>query len=177
MKQPRLKLYWVDIKYIRDLARVDDHVMSVSPQINKSTRPFIGVIVICDDKEYCVPLSSPKPKHQHMNNDKDFTRIYDGNKLIAVLNFNEMIPVSRDVIQQLDMRIHPSDSEQTIRYKKLAAKQLSICQKNQDAIVQKANKLYQTIYSPGVSLQLVRRCCDFKKLEEVLANRSGKKDD
>ena len=94
MKQQRLNLYLVDIKYIRDLARADDHVMSVSPQIGKSTRPFIGIIVICNDKQYCVPLSSPKPKHVTMKNDKDFTKIYDGERLIAVLNFNEMIPVN-----------------------------------------------------------------------------------
>lgn len=64
MKQPRLSLYWVDMKYIRNLHHSDNNVMSVSPQIKKETRPFIGVIVICDDKQYCVPLSSPKEKPQ-----------------------------------------------------------------------------------------------------------------
>lgn len=33
MKQNRLNLYLIDMKYIRDLAKADDHVMSVSPQI------------------------------------------------------------------------------------------------------------------------------------------------
>ena len=33
MKQPRLSLYLVDMKYIRNLAHADDHVMSVSPQV------------------------------------------------------------------------------------------------------------------------------------------------
>ncbi len=45
MKQPRLNLYLVDLKYIRNLSHVDDNVMSVSPQIGKSTRPFVGIIV------------------------------------------------------------------------------------------------------------------------------------
>lgn len=46
MKQKHLNLYLVDIKYIRDLAKADEHVMSVSPQISKEKRPFIGIIVI-----------------------------------------------------------------------------------------------------------------------------------
>lgn len=95
MQQKRLNLYLIDIKYIRDLARAEDHVMSVSPQISKERRPFIGVIVICGDKEYCVPLSSPKPKHATMKNDLDFTKIYDGSKLLGVLNFNNRIPLSK----------------------------------------------------------------------------------
>ena len=61
MKQ-HLKLYEIDMKYVRDLAQVDDNVMSVSPQINKDMRPFVGILVLINGKEYCVPLSSPKPK-------------------------------------------------------------------------------------------------------------------
>ena len=48
MKQKRLSLYQIDIKYIRDLAKKDKNVMSVSPQINKESRPFVGVLIICD---------------------------------------------------------------------------------------------------------------------------------
>ena len=175
MKQQRLNLYLVDIKYIRDLARADDHVMSVSPQIGKSTRPFIGIIVICNDKQYCVPLSSPKPKHVTMKNDKDFTKIYDGERLIAVLNFNEMIPVNEGVICPLDMRPRPSDDEKTRRYKKLTTKQLDYCRKNQEAIIKKANKLYQAVYQDGTSRNLINRCCDFKKLEKILEKWSASK--
>lgn len=169
MKQPRLSLYLVDMKYIRNLAHADSHVMSVSPQIGKSTRPFIGVIVICDEKQYCVPLSSPKEKHKTMKNDVDFMRIFDGEKLIAVLNFSEMIPVRQDVIQPLNMRPSPRDDEKTKHYKKITAKQLSFCQKNQDAIVRKANRLYDLITSGKGSINLQKRCCDFVRLESVLA--------
>ena len=169
MNQPRLSLYLVDIKYIRNLAHVDDHVMSVSPQVGKSTRPFIGVIVICDDKQYCVPLSSPKEKHKTMKNDVDFMKIFDGEKLIAVLNFSEMIPVRSDVISPLNMRPDRNDDEKTRHYKKMTSKQLSFCQKNQDAIVRKANRLYDLITSEKASFHLRKRCCDFTKLESVLS--------
>ena len=169
MNQPRLSLYLVDMKYIRNLAHADDHVMSVSPQVGKSSRPFIGVIVVCEDKQYCVPLSSPKEKHKYMKNDVDFMKILDGEKLIAVLNFSEMIPVRSDVIQPLNMRPNSSDDEKTRHYKKMTSKQLSFCQKNQDAIVRKANKLYTLITSGKASFNLQKRCCDFTRLESVLA--------
>ena len=169
MKQQRLGLYLVDMKYIRNLAHADDRVMSVSPQIGKSTRPFIGVIVVCENKQYCVPLSSPKEKHKSMKNDVDFMKIFDGDKLIAVLNFSEMIPVRGDVIQPLNMKPRTTDDEKTRHYKKMTSKQLSFCQKNQEAIVKKANKLYTLIISGKASINLQRRCCDFIRLESVLA--------
>ena len=54
----------MDMKYIRDLHKADDRVQSVSPQIHKSNRPFVGIIVICDEHKYCVPLDSAKEKHK-----------------------------------------------------------------------------------------------------------------
>ena len=57
----------------------------------------------------------------------------------------------------------------------MTAKQLNWCQQNQDAIVIKANKLYGIItQTPEKSRNLTRRCCDFKKLEEVLEKRLAK---
>ena len=63
VEQKRLNLYLIDMKYIRNLAKADDHVMSVSPQAGKETRPFVGIVIVCGTRKYCVPLSSPKPKH------------------------------------------------------------------------------------------------------------------
>jgi hypothetical protein len=45
----KLRLYRMDMKYVRDLARVDDNVMSVSPQVEKANRPFVGVVRRCCD--------------------------------------------------------------------------------------------------------------------------------
>ena len=164
------------MKYIRNLAHADNNVMSVSPQIGKSTRPFVGIIVICDEKQYCVPLSSPKSKHYKMNNDSNFSKIFDGDKLIGVLNFNCMIPVSFNVIRPLDLKIQPQDDAESKHYKKLVAKQLTFCQKNQEAIIRKANKLYDHIVNGKASIRLTQRCCDFKKLEAILLRYIESKD-
>lgn len=176
IKQKRLNLYLIDMKYIRDLAHADHNVMSVSPQIGKSSRPFIGIIVVCEEHEYCVPLSSPKEKHKTMKNDVDFTRIFDGEKLIGVLNFNNMVPVAEQFLRPVDLKTRDGDDANTKHYKAMAAKQLTWCQRNQDAIVKKANKLYSMITTGEASGILKKRCCDFTKLEKVLEKKTAKKD-
>lgn len=113
-----------------------------------------------------------------MKNDVDFTKIWDGEKLIGVLNFNNMIPVDESCIAPLNLRVGANDDVSTKNYKKMAAKQLDWCQRNQNAVVKKANKLYTMLQSDKVSGILKKRCCDFKKLEKVqqkwLKNNSGK---
>lgn len=173
MKSARLHLYHIDLKYIRDLAKADDNVMSISPQVGKASRPFVGIIVVCEAKKYCVPLTSPKAKHQKMKNDRDFSKIFDRNgKLIGCLNFNNMIPVNENVIHRVDMKIRPNDSSKDKAYKHLLNDQLDWCNENRDAISRKANKLYKIVTeTPEKMKNLTRRCCDFKKLEKVLESR------
>lgn len=174
VKQPRLNLYTIDMKYIRNLSKIDDNVLSISPQLNKSTRPFIGIIIICNAKQYCIPLSSPKPKHEKMKNDVDFSKIYDPhNNLIGVLNFNNMIPIHPNVITLLDIKIHKNDNPSTIHYKKLAMNQITFCRQNQASIVTKANKLYKMIADKKANHILRMRCCNFSALEQVLAKYKG----
>lgn len=176
MKKSRLHLYTLDVKYVRDLANVDDRVMSVSPQQHKENRPFVGIIIIMEQYNYCIPMTSPKPKHNKMKNDLDFSKILDSNNhLIGALNFNNMIPVSNDVIQKLDIRPSSSDTPKERAYKELLNNQLDWCNDNIDNIIKKANKLYRLItQSPEKSFNLTRRCCDFKKLEAVLERRLAK---
>ena len=84
----KLHLYRVDIKYIRDLHNKDDKVPSVSPQIGKDKRVFLGIIVLVNGQKYCIPLSHPKNKHQNMKGKIDFTKIEDEKgKLMGVLGY------------------------------------------------------------------------------------------
>ena len=174
MRQERLTLYKIDLKYIRNLAKVDDRVMSISPQINKCMRPFVGIVIVCNDKRYCIPLSSPKNKHKDMKNSVDFMKIYDGDKLIGVLNFNNMIPVNEEVIVPLDMKIRSGDTAPIKYYKVLCSKQLKWCQQHQENIIHRANRLYNLITSGNASHDLKKRCCDFNKLEKTLTKMESK---
>lgn len=112
-----------------------------------------------------------------MKNDVDFMKITDGEKLIGVLNFNNMIPVDESCIIPLNLRIVGKDDVATKRYKKMAAKQLDWCQHNQDAIVKRANKLYAMVKSEKTSAFLKRRCCDFRKLETILQKWAESRND
>ena len=169
MKKIRLNLYTIDIKYIRNLAKADSNILSVSPQTGKNSRPFVGIVLICNDKKYCIPLSSPKEKHKKMKNDVDFTKIYDkNNKLIGVLNFNNMIPVRNDVICPINLKILKTDNPSDIHYKNMVINQITFCRHNQSAIIRKANKLYKMITQNTVNTLLKRRCCNFLKLEKIL---------
>ena len=108
-----------------------------------------------------------------VHTDVDFMKIMDGEKLIGVLNFNNMIPVDESCTIPLNLRIVGKDDAATKKYKKMAAKQLDWCQHNQEAIVKRANKLYVMQQSEKTSAFLKRRCCDFRKLETVLQKWKG----
>ena len=170
MPSDRLRLCRLDPAYVRELSKVDHNVLSTLPEQGKDNRPFVGVIVVRENKQYCIPLSSPKPKHKHMKADRDFSKIVDRRgKLIGVLNFNNMIPVSDAVLMELDLRARSSDSQAERAYKQLMLDQLRWCNDNRDLIRRKAAKLYDIVtLRPESARGLVRRCCDFKLLEAVL---------
>ncbi len=110
-----------------------------------------------------------------MKNDIDFTRIFHDEKLIGVMNFNNMIPVDDSVITKMNVKINKNDSAETKAYKNLCSNELDWVQKNQDAIIKKANKLYDMINSDKANNNLRKRCLDFKKLEGVLAKWKANK--
>ena len=171
----KLNLYTISMKYVRDLHNVDDKVQSVSPQINKSSRPFVGIVIIVKEKQYCIPLDSPKTKHRSMNNDIDFLKIVVDNRLIGVLNLNNMVPVSEKLINIIDLRPNHSDKKNTASYKNLCRKELDWIRKNQNQIISRANRLYLLITQGKAPKKLADRCLDFKKLESILEKRNNKK--
>ena len=139
----KLCLYTISIKYIRDLHRVDDNVPSVSPQIGKAHRTFLGIVVTSGGKKYCIPLASPKAKHQSMKDRADFIKVYNEHeKLIAVLNLNFMIPVCDAVIEKYNFNIEESDTEYWKHYKSLCRKELEWCRKHEKLITDKVSALY-----------------------------------
>ena len=87
----------------------------------------------------CVSLSSPKSKQEKMKNGVDFHKILDSDgKLIGVLDFNNMIPVHKNILREVDLKIHPHDSREIRSYKNLMIDQLNFCRQSQDILVKKA---------------------------------------
>ena len=135
MKQERLNLYRIDMKYIRNLHNVDNRVSSVSPQIGKQHRIYIGIVVICNEKKYLIPLSHPVAKHKKMSTRADFDKIIDKHgKLLGVLNYNLMIPVGEAQLIKLNLKESKADSISIKHYKQLCIDELNWYRKNSDII-------------------------------------------
>lgn len=172
-----LNFYYIDLKFIRDLSKTDDNVMSISPQRGKQNRPFVGVIVLLNGRKYCIPLTSPKDKFKSMKSQVDFLKIFDDSKkedkgvskLIGILNINNMIPVDESVIHKVDLVIHDKDKPEIKVHKKLMQKQLKWCRNHVDTIENRANKVYDMVVNnPDKNRNLVKRSSKFRKLEEIV---------
>ena len=164
MTQLPLEVYRIDMKYIRNLHNIDDRIFSVSLQIGKDERPFLGIIIICNEHKYCVPMSKPKKKHEKMRDKIDFKKIIHNGSLIGVLNFNLMIPVENAQIQRIDTKIRKHDNMDTIRKKELLVKELEWCNENISNLANTANVLYQK-YITGENFAARKQCLDFKRME------------
>ncbi len=167
MTQERLNLYLIDMKYVRNLHNADNRVSSVSPQIGKQHRIYVGVIVMLNNRKYLIPLSHPVEKHKKMKPRADFDKITDRKgKLIGVLNYNLMIPVEDAQIQKVILKENRDDTTAEKHYKQLCIDELTWCRKNQENIVNKAKVLYDLCEKDSKYKGKVR-CLDFKKLEQV----------
>lgn len=169
----KLNLYYINLKYIRDLSNADDKVLSVSPQLGKQNRPFVGIIILLNKQKYCIPLTSPKEKFKEKKSQLDLIKIYDNKKknnpkLIGVLSINNMIPVTDKVINEIDLVIHNNDSQEIKNHKHLLHKQISWCRSHTNIIENRAKKVYDLVVNhPEKKHNLTHRSLDFVRLEKI----------
>lgn len=159
-----LDVYRIDMKYIRNLHNIDDRVLSVSPQLEKDERPFLGIIIVCNEHKYCVPLSKPKGKHEKMRDKIDFKKIVYQGELIGVLNFNLMIPVEDELVQRIDTKIRKHDNQDTRKKKQLLIKELRWCNEHAKDLTNTANVLYEK-YLSAEKFSARAQCLDFRRME------------
>ena len=77
-------LFEVDRNYVAKLYRdVDNHVLY---HHGDHDRPYVGVIVQRNGFNYFIPMSSPKPKHEHLSLSKSWKTIpvRNGKRLVTV---------------------------------------------------------------------------------------------
>ena len=136
MKQEKLNLYRIDMKYIRNLHNVDDRVSSVSPQIGKQHRIYVGTVVVCNEHKYLIPLSHPVEKHKKMSPRADFDKIIDKKgKLLGVLNYNLMIPVEDKQLVKINLKEDKRDTIAEKHYKQLCIDELKWCRQKSTLVV------------------------------------------
>ena len=174
MRELQLDVYRIDMKYIRNLHNIDDRVLSVSPQTGKNERPFLGIIIVCNEQMYCVPLSKPKKKHNKMRDKIDFKKIIYQGTLIGVLNFNLMIPVEQAQLQRIDTKIRKHDNYDTRKKKELLIKELEWCNEHSKDLINTANVLYNK-YISGESFSAREQCLDFKRMELECSRYNNKR--
>ena len=150
----RLNLYTVDSSYFEYLRKFEPRVPFVKEQ-----RPFLGIALKINYKNYFAPLASPKEKHKMMHKQRDLIKIDDGK--LGVINLNNMIPIPISRCIRIDLENLGDD-----KYRTLLKKQLIWCNQNSKEIIKTAEKLYNSIcYSDKPDSMLKKRCCNFKLLE------------
>ena len=95
-----------------------------------------------------------------------FRKICDkGGKVLAALNLNNMIPVREEYITEIDLKIHPTDTPEQRRWKKLCVKELDWCQTHQSELERLANELYK-MYTSDTPFKKRNICLNFPLLEK-----------
>ena len=164
--------YIVDKEYVNYLHSIDNRVQNL--EYSERLKPYIGIILEIYDYKYYVPISSTKKKYYNVKSNIDLYKIKNNDKILGVLNLNNMIPIKEKYIKKLKY----SEIEQYRRFKNkvdkekyinLLNRELQIINKEQEEIKKNAEKLYNYIIKRPKS-NIAKRCCNFKLLEEKILN-------
>ena len=172
MQENKFKWYIANKKYVNYLRKFDSKVEKI--EYDNKLKPYIGIVIKINDFNYYVPVSSPKEKHYNMKEDMDFIKIMQKNKIIGVLNLNNMIPILDKYILKLkyvDIEKYRKFDSQIEKRKYISFLNLELYLINQKAakIRKAALKLYkEKINNPKSKIS--QRCCNFKLLEEISKN-------
>ena len=164
----KLKWYVVDKEYVSYLKKFDDKVENIN--YTERLKPYIGILITINEINYYVPISSVKEKHYQMNEDMDFIKIIENDRILGVLNLNNMIPIDNENVRVLkykeidEYRKFKNDKEKHL-YISFLSFELGLINDKIDKIKSNAVELYnEKINRPNSKIS--KRCCDFKLLEE-----------
>ena len=169
MEKEKLRWYIVKKDYVSYLQKDDNKVANIDYKVK--LKPYIGIIVNINNFNYYVPISSVKEKHYSIKEDMDFIKISQKNKILGVLNLNNMIPILDEeicILKYKDIekyRNFNSEREKKL-YISLLNFELKLINKKIEKIRKSALKLYKEKQNNPNSL-ISKRCCDFKLLERM----------
>lgn len=169
--------YIVKKEYIEYLHKYDEKVENID--YKEKVKPYIGIILKINNYNYYVPISSAKQKHYKMNNQIDLYKVKRKEKILGVLNINNMIPIREDCIEKLkyneiDKHRKFKSSYEKQQYIELLEIELKLINKKQTEIMENARKLYDLVIKYPMS-KLAKRSCDFKKLESLVNDYNKEK--
>lgn len=164
----KLKWYIVDKEYVSYLKEFDNKVENID--YSNRFKPYLGIIITINEINYYVPISSVKEKHYKMNEDIDFIKISENDRILGVLNLNNMIPIDNDSVKNLKYseiekyRNFKTNKEKSL-YISLLNMELELINSRIEKIKANAFKLYNEKNNRPNS-KISKRCYDFKVLEE-----------
>lgn len=168
MKENKLKWYVADKEYVKYLRKFDKKVENID--YNTKLKPYIGILITINEFNYYVPISSAKEKHYKIKEGMDFIKIVQNDKIIGVLNLNNMIPILDNNVKVLkykdieEYREFINDKEKKL-YISFLSFELDLINDKMEKIKKNAMKLYnEKINNPESNVS--KRCCNFKLLEE-----------
>ncbi len=152
-----MKVYKANAKYCNYLHYYEPKIPFV--ENDKENRPFIGVALCVNGKNFFAPLTSPKQKHLSMKNTQDFLKIDNGK--LGGINLNNMMPIPKSYLEEIEV-----NKIKDIKYKKMLYMQLDWAEKNKVRINNRAKNLYYLVIQKKATKSLIDRCCNFKLLEK-----------
>ena len=159
----------IDKDYVEYLKLFDNKVQNID--YKDKLKPYIGIILNVNNFKYYVPITSAKAKYIKQNNNLDIVYIKDNNqKLLGVLNLNNMIPVNDNEITLLNftkLRKYRKFDNLNEEYKYISFLSMEIVYIRllSKVITHKAQKLYAEKTNNPHS-KISQRTNDFKLLEE-----------
>ena len=164
----KLKWYIVDKEYVSFLKEFYNKVENID--YSNRFKPYLGIIITINEINYYVPISSVKEKHYKMNEDIDFIKISENDRILGILNLNNMIPIDNDSVKNLKYseiekyRNFKTNKEKSL-YISLLNMELELINSRIEKIKANAFKLYNE-KTNRTNSKISKRCCDFKVLEE-----------
>lgn len=140
-----MKFYYVDSDYIQYLKQTDPKNVQNNYENAANKKPYVGIVLRVNDKDYFAPLSSDKnQKYKAIkeSNPTVYKLVTHNNNYLGVIKLNNMIPVKKSELNQITRE---SISEKDSKYKKLLNTQRIVINSNEDKIKQKAELLYRLV--------------------------------
>lgn len=152
-----MELYKVDMEYYNYMHYYEPKIPYVENE--KKNRPFVGIVLDVNGKNFFAPLTSPKKKHITMKNMQDFLKIDSGR--LGGINLNNMMPIPKSCLNKIDIK-----DIRNYKYRNMLRLQIEWINKNELRICNRARNLYYLILNKHTTYGLISRCCDFKLLEK-----------
>lgn len=140
-----MKFYYVNYDYVEYLKQTDPKNVQNNYENAKNQKPYLGIVLSVNNKNYFAPLSSDKNlkyKNIKKTNPTVFKLITTNNNYLGIIKLNNMIPVNKSELNEITKN---DLLEKDSKYQKLLNTQRVVINHNVADIQQKAELLYKLV--------------------------------